>query len=96
MAVIIAPEICIIQGIFKGFEACKNSEYSFFKWCPQNRSNVPIERKDLVKMSESSALLNLEVGKNYNFQTEITIQQPQDNGDRVYPARIQYRPIKVV
>jgi hypothetical protein len=42
-------------------------------------------------------LLKLEIGKNYNFECEVTVQQPQtmDNG-RTYPAKLQFRPIKVV
>lgn len=97
MAVLIAPEIGIFEAVFKGFEATKNTDYCFFKWAIRNRANVLVERKDVVKASDVSELLDLQIGKNYNFEVEVTVQQPQvEPNGKTYPARIQYRPLRVL
>lgn len=96
MAVVIAPEVVTVQGIYRGIEATKNPDYCFIVWCPRNRQNIAIERKDVVKVSELGQLNQLEKGKNYNFEAEITVQQPREDGSKNYPAKLQFKLLKLV
>jgi hypothetical protein len=92
MAVLIAPEIGVFQAVLKKVEPTKNPDYVFVVWQIRNRSNILIDRKDVISAEEAAFLLKLEPGKNYNFECEVSLQQAKDK----YPARLQYKPIKVV